>query len=84
MYPLVDGKERIIVVTAYGYKHLIYFIWQYTYVTTFIHFRYYKTVAAQEPGEDNILSASYGKIFKDVSMSTHLLPQFGTDYGLCR
>ena len=21
MYPLVDGKERIIVVTAYGYKH---------------------------------------------------------------
>ena len=47
-------------------------------------FRYYKTVAAQEPGEDNILSASYGKIFKDVSMSTHLLPQFGTDYGLCR
>ena len=50
----------------------------------FYIFRYYKTVAAQEPGEDNILSASYGKIFKDVSMSTHLLPQFGTDYGLCR
>ena len=24
MYPLVDGKERIIVVTAYGYKHLTY------------------------------------------------------------
>lgn len=83
MYPLVDGKERIIVVTAYGYKHS-YILCSNTYVTIFIHFRYYKTVAAQEPGEDNILSASYGKIFKDVSMSTHLLPQFGTDYGLCR
>ena len=41
-------------------------------------------MAAQEPGEDNILAASYGKISKDVSRSAHLLPFFGTDYGLCR
>ena len=46
--------------------------------------RYYKTVAAQEPGEDNILSASYRKKRKDISKSAHLLPFFGTDYGLCR
>merc|ERR1719414_1063900 len=44
---------------------------------------YYKTVAAQEPGEDNILAASYRKKRKDISKSTHLLPFFGTDYGLC-
>ena len=34
-------------------------------------------------GEDNILAASYGKYVKQVSKSTHLLPFFGTDYGLC-
>ena len=51
--------------------------------TIFIN-RYYKTVAAQEPGEDNVLAASYGKVQKDISTSTHLLPFFGTDYGLCR
>ena len=44
---------------------------------------YFKTVAAQIPGQDNILAASYGKQMKHVSQSTHLLPFFGTDYGLC-
>ena len=52
--------------------------------TLFILHRYYKTVAAQEPGEDNILAASYRKKRKNVSKSAHLLPFFGTDYGLCR
>ena len=45
---------------------------------------YFKTLAAQEPGEDNILAATYGRKNKNVSTSTHLLPFFGTDYGLCR
>ena len=45
---------------------------------------YFKTLAAQEPGEDNILAATYGRESKNVSASTHLLPFFGTDYGLCR
>ena len=44
---------------------------------------YFKTLAAQEPGEDNILAATYGRQNKNVSVSTHLLPFFGTDYGLC-
>ena len=50
----------------------------------YFKYRYYKTVAAQEPGEDNILAASYRKKRKDVAKSAHLLPFFGTDYGLCR
>ena len=45
---------------------------------------FFKTLAAQEPGEDNILAATYGRQNKNVSASTHLLPFFGTDYGLCR
>lgn len=44
---------------------------------------YFKTLAAQEPGEDSVLSASYGRRDKNVTTSTHLLPFFGTDYGLC-
>lgn len=45
---------------------------------------YFKTLAAQEPGEDSILAATYGRKFKNATASTHLLPFFGTDYGLCR
>ena len=45
---------------------------------------YFKTLAAQEPGEDSVLAATYGRTYKNVSQSTHLLPFFGTDYGLCR
>ncbi len=45
---------------------------------------YFKTLAAQEPGEDSVLAATYGRRVKNVSYSTHLLPFFGTDYGLCR
>jgi hypothetical protein len=45
---------------------------------------YFKTLAAQEPGEDSVLAATYGRNIKNVSSSTHLLPFFGTDYGLCR
>ena len=45
---------------------------------------YFKTLAAQEPGEDSVLFATYGRRYKNVSTSTHLLPFFGTDYGLCR
>ena len=45
---------------------------------------YFKTLAAQEPGEDSVLAATYGRRNKNVSTSTHLLPFFGTDYGLCR
>ena len=45
---------------------------------------YFKTLAAQEPGEDSVLAATYGRKHKNVSASTHLLPFFGTDYGLCR
>lgn len=45
---------------------------------------YFKTLAAQEPGEDSVLDATYGRRQKNVSTSTHLLPFFGTDYGLCR
>ncbi|TRY76324.1 hypothetical protein TCAL_15908 [Tigriopus californicus] len=44
---------------------------------------YFKTLAAQEPGENNVLLASYGKTFKDTEQHTDLLPFFGTDYGLC-
>lgn len=44
---------------------------------------YFKTLAAQEPGENNVLLASYGKTFKDTELHTDLLPFFGTDYGLC-
>ncbi len=40
-------------------------------------------MAAQEPGEQNVLFASYGKEVKDTSRTTDLLPFFGTDYGLC-
>lgn len=45
---------------------------------------YFKTLAAQEPGEDSVLAATYGRRNKNVTTSTHLLPFFGTDYGLCR
>ena len=45
---------------------------------------YFKTLAAQEPGQDSVLAATYGRKNKNVSTSTHLLPFFGTDYGLCR
>ena len=45
---------------------------------------FFKTLAAQEPGEDSVLAATYGRRYKNVSASTHLLPFFGTDYGLCR
>ena len=44
---------------------------------------YFKTLAAQEPGENNVLLASYGKRVKDVDETTEFLPFFGTDYGLC-
>lgn len=44
---------------------------------------YFKTLAAQEPGENNVLLASYGKVFKDTEEHTDFLPFFGTDYGLC-
>ena len=45
---------------------------------------YFKTLAAQEPGEDSVLAATFGQRNKNVTTSTHLLPFFGTDYGLCR
>jgi len=44
---------------------------------------YFKTLAAQEPGENNVLWASYGRLQKDTAVNNALLPFFGTDYGLC-
>jgi hypothetical protein len=35
------------------------------------------------PGEDSVLAANYGRLSKEIWNSTHLLPFFGTDYGLC-
>ncbi len=51
--------------------------------SSFFFDRYFKTLAAQEPGEQNVLYASYGKLVKDTGRTTDLLPFFGTDYGLC-
>ena len=44
---------------------------------------YFKTLAAQEPGENNVLLANYANVHKDTEAYTDLLPFFGTDYGLC-
>lgn len=44
---------------------------------------YFKTLAAQEPGENNVLWASYRHQTKDPEKFTIFLPFFGTDYGLC-
>ena len=44
---------------------------------------YFKTLAAQEPGESNVLMALYGNQSKDTEVFTDFLPFFGTDYGLC-
>ena len=38
---------------------------------------YFKTLAAQEPGEDSVLAATFGQRNKNVTTSTHLLPFFG-------
>ena len=44
---------------------------------------YFKTLAAQEAGESNVLMALYGHQDKDTEVFTDFLPFFGTDYGLC-
>ena len=44
---------------------------------------YFKTLAAQEAGESNVLMALYGRQDKDTEVFTDFLPFFGTDYGLC-
>ena len=44
---------------------------------------YFKTLAAQEAGESNVLMALYGNQSKDTEVFTDFLPFFGTDYGLC-